>query len=244
MTVVQSIRQLDLREKLLIHGAHSLSDIELLAIFISSGSSKKSCVHLAYDLLKHLGNLRAVLNADKQSFKQIHGLGEVRYVQLQAAKEICRRSDFIQLQKEIQITNSKQTYAYLKKRLRDYKNETFAALFLDNQHRIIAYEELFTGTINTATIYPRPIIERVLQLNAAALILAHNHPSGVSDASHQDIAVTERIRDALELVDARLLDHIIIGDNEVYSIIAENKWLCSKNSPQKLISTITGEVSF
>lgn len=139
---------------------------------------------------------------------------------------MCRRSDFIQLQKEIQITNSKQTYAYLKKRLRDYKNETFAALFLDNQHRIIAYEELFSGTINTATIHPRPIIQRVLQLNAAALILAHNHPSGLSDASYQDVVVTERIREALELVDARLLDHIVIGDNEVYSILGENKSIC------------------
>lgn len=131
------------------------------------------------------------------------------------------------MQKEIQITNSKQTYAYLKKRMRDYKNETFAALFLDSQYRIIAYEELFSGTINSATVHPRPIIERVLQLNAAALILAHNHPSGVSDASHQDLAVTERIRDALELVDARLLDHIVIGDNEVYSIIAECKSPCN-----------------
>lgn len=114
----------------------------------------------------------------------------------------------------------------MKKRLRDCKNETFVALFLDNQHRIIAYDELFFGTINTATIHPRPIIERVLKLNAAALILAHNHPSGVSDPSPQDIAVTERMREALELVDVRLLDHIIIGDNEVYSIIAEAKWVC------------------
>ncbi|MGC1182960.1 RadC family protein [Legionella sp.] len=227
MTFAPSRRQLDLREKLLTNGVKNLSDTELLAIFISSGSGKKSCVQLATDLLKHLGDLRAVLNADQLCFKQVHGLGTVRYVQLQAVKEICRRSDFIQLQKETQITNSKQTYAYLKKRLRDYKNETFAALFLDNQYRIIAYEELFSGTINTATIHSRPIVERVLQLNAAALILAHNHPSGVSRASHQDIAVTERIRDALELVDAHLLDHIVIGDNEVYSIFAESKWVCN-----------------
>lgn len=227
MTVVQSTRRLDLREKLLTDGVQRLSDTELLAIFISSGSGKKSCLQLAFDLIKHLGDLRAVLNADQKSFKQVHGLGDVRYVQLQAMKEICRRSDFIQLQKEIQITNSQQTYAFLKKRLRDHKNETFAALFLDNQHRIIAYEVLFSGTINTATIHPRPIVERVLQLNAAAIILAHNHPSGVSDASHQDIAVTERIKDALELVDTRLLDHIVIGDNEVYSIIAESKWVCN-----------------
>lgn len=227
MTVAQSTRQLDLREKLLTYGVQNLSDAELLAVFISSGSGKKSCLHLAYELMNHLGNLRNILNSDIQNFKSIKGLGTVRYTQLQAVKEICRRSDFIQLQKEIQLSNSKQTYAFLKKRLRDYKNETFAALFLDNQHRIIAYEELFSGTINTATVHPRPIVERVLQLNAAALILAHNHPSGVSDASHQDLAITERIRDALELVDARLLDHIVIGDNEVYSIIAENKWVCN-----------------
>lgn len=227
MTFVQTTRQLNLRERLLTNGVQSLSDTELLAIFISSGSGKRSCLQLAADLLRHLGDLRGVLNANQQHFQQVPGLGAVRYTQLQAVKEICRRSDFIQLQKESQITNSKQTYAYLKKRLRDYKNETFAAIFLDNQHRIIAYEELFSGTINTATIHPRPIVERVLQLNAAALILAHNHPSGVSDASQQDIAATERIRDALELVDARLLDHIVIGDNEVYSIIAESKWICN-----------------
>ncbi|CEG58683.1 RadC family protein [Legionella fallonii] len=226
MTVVQSTRQLDLREKLLTHGTKSLSDTELLAIFISSGSGKKSCLQLAAELMKHLGDLRAVLNAERQNFKKIRGLGDVRYVQLQAVKEMCRRSDFIYLQKETQITNSKQTYAYLKKRMRDYKNETFAALFLDNQQRVIAYEELFSGTINSATVHPRPIIERVLQLNAAALILAHNHPSGISDASQQDIAATERLKDALELVDVRLLDHLIIGDNEVYSIIAESKSEC------------------
>ncbi|HDU7889305.1 TPA: DNA repair protein RadC [Legionella pneumophila] len=227
MMVAHTAQQLDLREKLLTNGVHSLSDIELLAVFISSGNNKKSCLQLAYELTKHLGNLRNILNADLQSFKSIHGLGEVRYAQLQAAKEICHRSDFIDLQKEIQLSNTQQTYAFLKKRLRDYKNETFAALFLDSQYRIIAYEELFSGTINTATVYPRPIVERVLQLNAAALILAHNHPSGLSDASQQDFAITERIRDALDLVDARLLDHIVIGDNEVYSIFAENKWVCN-----------------
>lgn len=226
MRDLQPHQQLHLREKLLIDGVQSLSDIELLAVFISSGTSKKSCLQLAFELMEQLGDLRAILNANPQQFQAIAGLGAVRYVQLQAVKELCRRSDFIQLQKDIPITNSKQTYSYLKKRLRDYKNETFAALFLDSQYRIIAYEELFSGTINTATIHPRPIVERVLQLNAAALILAHNHPSGISDASHQDFAVTKRLKEALELVDAHLLDHIVIGDNEVYSIVAEHKSDC------------------
>lgn len=220
------MNDLGLREKLLTQGSASLSDAELLAVFISSGSAKKSCLQLGLDLIHHLQNLRNILTADINSFKQVHGLGEVRYVQLQAVREICRRSDFIDLQKGLQLTNTHQTYTYLKRQLRDKKNETFAALFLDNQHRILAYQELFQGTINTANVHARPIVEEVLKLNAAAIILAHNHPSGLSDASHQDIAVTERLSQALDLVDVRLLDHIVIGDNEVYSILQRKKWSC------------------
>lgn len=227
MTSLQPTRSLGLREKLLTQGVESLSDTELLAIFISSGSSKKSCLQLAFELIRELGDLRAILNADQQSFNQVSGLGLVRYVQLQAVREICRRSDFISLQKEKQLSNSQQTYTYLKRQLRDKRNETFVALFLDSQNRVLAYEELFSGTINTASVHPRPIVERVLKLNAAALIIAHNHPSGISDASPQDLAVTERIRHAVELVDARLLDHLVIGDNEVYSIMTATKWDCA-----------------
>lgn len=227
MDALQPAKNLGLREKLLTQGVQSLSDTELLAVFISSGSAKKSCLQLAFDLTKELGDLRAILNADLNRFKQVTGFGLVRYLQLQAAREICRRSDFISLQKEISLTNTEQTHAYLKRQLRDRKNETFVALFLDNQHRVLAYEELFKGTINTATIHPRPIVERVLNLNAAALILAHNHPSGKAAASQQDLAVTERLRHALDLVDTRLLDHLVIGDNEIYSIVTKMKWLCN-----------------
>lgn len=226
MKVVQPQKQLHLREKLLTYGVQTLSDTELLAVFISSGSGKKSCVQLAHDLVKHLGDLRAVLNADPEHFKQVHGLGAVRYVQLQAVKEICRRSDLIQLQKETTLNNTQDTHVFLKRQLRDKKHETFVAIFLDSQHRLLAYEELFHGTINSATIHTRPLVERVLKLNAASVILAHNHPSGLSDASGEDIAVTERIRQALDLVDTRLLDHLVIGDNEVYSILHQAKWVC------------------
>lgn len=227
MTCLQPTQPLRIREKLLIQGVQSLSDAELLAVFISSGSAKKSCLQLAIDLIKHLGDLRSILNADQQAFNNVPGLGPVRYLQLQAVREICRRSDFISLQKDIQLTNPQQTHVYLKRQLRDKKNETVVALFLDSQHRVLAYEELFTGTINAASVYLRPIIERVLKLNAAALILAHNHPSGLAEASGQDIAITERLQQALELVDVRLLDHLIIGDNEVYSIVSETKWYCN-----------------
>ena len=226
MTVQGATHGLRVREKLLTNGVQSLSDTELLAVFISSGSAKRSCMQLAHDLIKHLGDIRAVLNSDLQSFEQIQGLGLVRYVQLQAARELCKRSDFIALQRTTPLTNAKQTSTFLKRQLRDKKNEIFAALFLDSQHRVLAYEVLFTGTINTATVHSRPIIERVFKLNAAAIILAHNHPSGLSDASHQDLEVTERLRQALDLVDVRLLDHLVIGDNEVYSIMSTMKWSC------------------
>lgn len=226
MTNQPAIREFRVREKLLSSGANSLSDIELLAVLISSGSKNKSCIQLATDLLNHFGDLRSILNACPSAFQTIHGLGLVRYVQLQAAQEICRRSDFIALQKTTTLSNTQQTCAFLKRRLRDRKNETVAAVFLDSQHRVLAYHELFSGTINCATIHPRPIIDHALKLNAAAIILAHNHPSGRSDPSQEDRAATIRLCDALKLVDIDLLDHLIIGDNEVYSIMNTIKWTC------------------
>ena len=227
MTVQHPTRELRVREKLLTSGAQSLSDVELLTVFISSGHAKKSCMQLAHDLIRHFGDMRTLLNTDLQTFQQVPGLGPVRYIQLQAVQEMCRRSDYITLQKNTQLTSAQQTYAFLKRQLRDKKNETFVALFLDSQQRVLSYEELFNGTIDAANIHPRPIIERILKHNAAALILAHNHPSGLSDASHQDLAVTERLRLAFDLVDTRLLDHLVIGDNEVYSIMSETKWTCN-----------------
>jgi DNA repair protein RadC len=226
MTSQTTTRPLRVREKLLTSGAQSLSDTELLAVFISSGSAQKSCVQLAHDLIRHLGDLRTVLNSDLQTFQQIPGLGVVRYVQLQAVREICRRSDFISLQKDTQLTSSKETHEFLKRQLRDKKNETFVAIFMDSQHRVLAYEELFNGTIDTAMVHPRPLIERVMKFNAAAVIIAHNHPSGMANASSHDLAITHRLREALELVDARLLDHLVIGDNEVFSILSNTKWDC------------------
>lgn len=219
-------KSLYLRERLVQCGVHTLSDVELIAILISSGNCKQSCLDLAQALLDHFGSLRSLLNSSMNTFCQIKGLGPVRYAQLQAAKEIFRRNEFIQLQKHTQLTSSDQTYAFLKRQLRDEKHEIFAALFLDSQHRIIAYEQLFKGSINSTAVYIRPIIERIIAHNAAALILAHNHPSGLSDASAEDFTITETIRKAIAILDTRLLDHIVIGDNEAFSIIQEQKWLC------------------
>jgi len=226
MSHISAKRDFCVREKLLTNGAPNLSDAELLSVFISSGSAKRSCVQLADDLLEHLGDFRNILNAELNSFEQVPGLGVVRYVQLQAVREMCRRSDFIHLQKNVTLSSTKQAYAYIKRYLRDKHNETFAALFLDSQNKVLAFEELFTGTINAAAVYPRPIIKRVLKHNAASVILAHNHPSGLSDASKNDIAVTKRIEKALELIDVRLLDHLVVGDNEIYSIHHKTKSPC------------------
>ena len=223
MTNLPVAQPLRLREKMTSLGAKNLADAELLAIFISSGSGKRSCLQLAYELIHHFGDLRAVLNADLQGFQQIRGLGLVRYLQLQAAREICRRSDFINLQKDIQLNNTRDTLVYLKRQLRDKKNETFAALFLDSQHRVITYEELFHGSINTTSVHPRPLVERALQLNAAAIIVAHNHPSGDLTPSNEDLKVTVRLREAAAILGITLLDHIIFSRQGIYSIQEERR---------------------
>lgn len=226
MITLQPMQPLRLREKLTTIGAKNLSDAELLAIFISSGNSKKNCLQLANELISQVGDLRAILNADLQTFQQVSGLGLVRHLQLQAAREICLRSDFISLKKNIQVTNSEETHAFIKRQLRDRKNETFAALFLDSQHGVISYEELFHGTINAASVYIRPLVARALALNAASIIVAHNHPSGTPKPSKNDLKVTERLRAALELVDVCLLDHLVIGDNDVFSITNQTSMRC------------------
>lgn len=226
MITLQPMQPLRLREKLTTIGAKNLSDAELLAIFISSGNSKKNCLQLANELISQVGDLRAILNADLKTFQQVSGLGLVRHLQLQAAREICLRSDFISLKKNIQVTNSEETHAFIKRQLRDRKNETFAALFLDSQHGVISYEELFHGTINAASVYVRPLVARALALNAASIIVAHNHPSGTPKPSKNDLKVTERLRAALELVDICLLDHLVIGDNDVFSITNQTSMRC------------------
>lgn len=154
-------RKPNVREKLLTHGPQSLSDQELLAVFISSGSGQRSCLELAQDLLTLFGDLRQLLNADYKTFMSIPGLGVVRYVQLQALREICQRGDYIGLKSSEQLTNSIETYQFLKRRLRDKKHETFVGLFLDNLHRVLAYEELSSGTIDSATIHTRPILSLI-----------------------------------------------------------------------------------
>ena len=203
------------REKLLSKGATALSDAELLAIFLRIGVQGKSAVDLARDLLDEFGSLRALLAADLPSFCDLKGLGQAKYVQLQAVLEMARRHLFEAIRRVDVLNNPRDTRAYLSARLRDYPHEVFACLFLDNHHRIVAYEELFRGTINGSSVNPRGVLKCALRHNAAAVIFAHNHPSGVAEPSQADQRITQRLKDALELIDIRVLDHIIIGDDIV-----------------------------
>jgi len=200
------------RERLLKYGAAALSDAELLAIFLRTGVAGKSAVDLARELLRDFGGVRALLDADRRQFAQGKGLGDAKYAQLQAVLELGHRHMAETLRREDAIESPQAARRYLAMRLRGHPQEVFAALFLDNRHRVIVYEELFRGTIDQAAVHPREVVRRALHHNAAALILAHNHPSGVAEPSRADEHITRQLREALMLVDVRVLDHIIIGD--------------------------------
>jgi DNA repair protein RadC len=200
------------REKLISRGPAALSDAELLAIFLRTGVAGKTAVDLARCLLTEFGGLRPLLEANRQRFCSHHGLGEASYAQLQAVMEIARRHLQEQMQRGNPLENPDATRQFLTSRLRHLPYEVFACLFLDNRHRVIDFEELFRGTIDGASVHPREVVRRALQHNAAAIILAHNHPSGIAEPSRADVQLTRRLVDALTLVDVRVLDHFVVGD--------------------------------
>lgn len=212
------------REKLLQRGAAALSDAELLAIFLRTGVSGCDAVTLARQLLCDFGSLRALFNADQQRFCQAHGLGEAKYVQLQAVLEMSARYLEETMRLGDALTSPLATRRYLQARLRDRGHEIFALLLLDNQHRVLQFIELFRGTLDAANVYPRDVVQTVLKYNAAAVILCHNHPSGVAEPSRADRHLTDRLGAALNLIDVRVLDHLVIGDGETVSF-AERGWL-------------------
>ncbi|MFT4609155.1 MAG: DNA repair protein RadC [Cellvibrionaceae bacterium] len=212
------------REKLLTFGPQALSDAELLAIFLRTGCAGKSAVDLARDLLNKFNGLRPLLEADKRTFCQAHGLGDAKYSQLQAVLEMSRRHLAQSLEHRELFAGANDVKKYLLAKLRHCQREVFGVLFLDSQHRLIKYEELFQGTINSAHVYPREVIKAVLKLNAAAVILAHNHPSGVARPSQADRDITNDISQILKALDVRVLDHMVVGDTEVCSL-AEMGWI-------------------
>ncbi len=212
------------REKLLQRGPQSLSDAELLAIFLRTGTHGMNVLALADLLLRDFGSLRALFCASKEQFCRHKGLGEAKFVQLQAVLEMTQRYLAETLKRGDALTSPQQTKLYLSSVLRDRQREAFYILFLDNQHRVIRDEILFEGTIDAASVYPREVVKRALHHNAAAVILAHNHPAGVAEPSQADRRITDRLRDALGLVEIRVLDHFVVGDGEVVSF-AERGWI-------------------
>ncbi|MBS0358029.1 MAG: DNA repair protein RadC [Proteobacteria bacterium] len=218
MSIIDWPEQERPREKLLKFGSENLSDAELLAIYLQVGVKGKTAVDLARELLKHFGSFRALFEAEYSSFSQISGLGQAKYVQLQAVLELSRRYLSEQLQRQDIFKSAKDTKRFLSARLRHCENEVFAGLFLDNQNRMISYEELFKGTIHNAIVHPRVVVKRALHHNAAALILAHNHPSGIANPSFLDREITHTLKEVLNVIDVKLLDHMIVGDNQVTSL--------------------------
>lgn len=205
------------REKLLAQGAEALSDAELLAIFLRTGVAGINAVELSAQLIQRFGGLRAILAARRQEFCAAKGLGDAKFVQLQAVLEMARRYLLEPLQRGSVFNHVQDTRNYLIARLRDEPHEVFAMLLLDAQHRLIAFKPLFQGTIDSAAVHPRVLVKTALDHQAAAVILAHNHPSGVAEPSTADRQITQRIVDAMALMDIPVLDHFVIGDGVAVS---------------------------
>ncbi|WP_206482939.1 DNA repair protein RadC [Thalassotalea sp. G2M2-11] len=205
------------REKLLSLGAASLSDAELLAIFLRTGVNGCDVVELARHLLANFGSIAAIYRADQQAFCQVRGIGAAKYAQLQACLEMTKRYLAEEINSGVALTSSAQSKQFLLSQLRNETNEVFAVLFLDSQHQVIRFEKVFHGTLNASAVYPRVVLEKALNYNAGAVILAHNHPSGVAEASISDKQITQRLQQALALVEINVLDHMIVAGHQCFS---------------------------
>lgn len=205
------------REKLLALGPAALADVELLALLLRTGLKGRGVLQMAQDLLDRHGGLTGLLAAEPQGLRGVKGLGPAKRAELAAVLEIARRTLRARLS-DAPVFDTPQTVKdYLQLELAARPHEVFAVLFLDSQHRLLAFEELFRGTLAQASVYPREVVKRALTLNAAATVLAHNHPSGIAEPSPADEALTQALRSALALVDVRVLDHIVVARGGVVS---------------------------
>jgi DNA repair protein RadC len=207
------------REKLLELGVEALSDAELLAIFLRVGVTGKSAVDLARDLLTQFGSLNGIFAAQLGELTQVHGIGSSKYVQLQAIFEMSRRALNEQMQVKDILNSPKQVRDYLCLKLGNLTREVFFVLFLDAQNRVVTTEEMFSGTLTQTSVYPREVVKRALHHNAASVIFAHNHPSGIAQQSQADELITKQLKEALALVDVRVLDHFIVAGNTTLSFV-------------------------
>ena len=206
------------REKLFEIGAKNLSDAELVALLLGNGSHGKSALDLARDLLSKFDGLAGVLATDFRQVSRVPGIGPAKAASLAAMRELGHRQLYAEVQNRDVLSSSQATREYLRARFRYCKSEIFSCIFLTNQHHILRLDELFQGTIDGAAVYPREVVERCLAYNAAAVILAHNHPSGIAEPSQADIAITRKLRVALETIDVRVIDHLIVGSTQVVSL--------------------------
>lgn len=206
------------REKLLSLGPQALTEAELIALLLRHGHRGASAIDLARSLLARFGSLRGLFCAPREELCRHPGIGATRWAELQAALELVRRHHLERLRHGPALTSPRAARDYLVARLRDRDHEVFCCLFLDTRHRLLCFEEIFRGTLDGASVHPREVVKQALARNAAAVILAHNHPSGVAEPSQADEVITTRLRDALALVDIRLLDHLIVGDGTCASL--------------------------
>lgn len=206
------------RERLLSRGAATLTEAELLAVLLRHGHRGTNALDLARSLLAAFGSLRGLMSADRHAMCRHRGIGPTRWAQLQAALELVRRHHLERLRQGPLLASPRSAREFLVAHLRDRDHEVFCCLYLDSRHRLICFEELFRGTLDGASVHPREVLKQCLARNASSVILAHNHPSGVAEPSQADEMITLRLRDALALVDIRVLDHLIVGDGGCTSL--------------------------
>ncbi len=205
------------REKLLAQGARTLSDAEVLAILLRTGGNGYSAVELAGRLIARFGGLSGLVRASSTTACKTPGLGSAKWAGIQAATELARRTLHCEISRGDLLNSPRAVRDYLTLWLRDKPSEAFVGLFLDNQNRLLSAEELFQGTLSQTAVYPREIVRRAIELNAGAVIFAHNHPSGLAEPSHADRLLTDALKSALTQLDIRVLDHLIIADNRTMS---------------------------
>lgn len=222
--MIQETEQLMPREKMMKQGISSLTDIELLALFLRTGLPGKDVLTLAREMLHHFGSLYGLLSAEFAQVKQISGIGVAKFAQLKGIAELARRYYNVKIMEESSLLSPEMTREFLQSQLTGEEREIFVVIFLDAQHRVISHNRLFAGTLNHVEVHPREIIREAIKLNASAVILAHNHPSGCAEPSKADKLITERVIKCCQFMDIRVLDHLVIGRGE-YVSFAERGWI-------------------
>lgn len=212
------------REKMMKLGIRSLTDVELLALFLRTGLRGTDVLTLAKEMLQHFGSLYGLLSADYREFRHVQGIGIAKYAQLKGIAELARRYYNVRVIEESAILSPEMAREFLQSQLAEEEREIFLVIFMDAQHRVINHSKLFSGTLSHVEVHPREIVREAIKMNASALILAHNHPSGCAEPSKADKLITERVVKCCQFMDIRVLDHLIIGRGE-YVSFAERGWI-------------------